>query len=472
MEPLEPGDPRALGPYRILARAGAGGMATVYLGRSRGGRAVAVKVVHAEFAQEPSHRDRFRFEVAAAVLVGGVHSPPVLDADTDAATPWMATEFLPSVSLREAVERFGPLPADSVRRLAAGLAEALAAFHRAGIVHLDVKPANVLLTVDGPRLIDFGIAATVRSDGPAGSRGFMSPEQMTGDAGPPSDVYSLGVTLEYARGGRLSPDEERDEALDVLIAECRRPEAAARPTAAELIGNMGQLTESHRTSGAPWLPPAVLAAIDARASAAVNPPVLAARSLARRRLLAGGAAAVVLAGAGGVALLAGAGDDTDGDPADRKATGKATGKAGAGNAAPASTPPAAPQASPSPSAEPVVLELSITGDGPLSSLTYAVNGRLTTLKDVPLSWRKTVEVPRREGSVDWRLRFTFPSGEVRVRVRRDGTQVNDETYPLPATRGFPNLYPHDVDTGGSAAWAGSGSGGGSAVSGSVPDDRV
>jgi serine/threonine protein kinase len=187
VHPLERGDPRAVGSYRILARIGTGGMAVVYLGRSRGGRVVAVKVMHAELAREPEYRDRFRREAAATRAAGGVHSPPFLDADPDADAPWMATAFLPSIPLREAVERFGPLPPASVRRLAAGLAEALAALHRAGIVHLDVKPANVLLTADGPRLIDFGIAAGTLPAGSAGSWGFMSPEQVAGHAGPPSE---------------------------------------------------------------------------------------------------------------------------------------------------------------------------------------------------------------------------------------------------------------------------------------------
>ncbi|MET9557424.1 serine/threonine-protein kinase [Streptomyces sp. NPDC006645] len=464
MEPLEPADPRALGPYRILARVGAGGMATVYLGRSRGGRAVAVKVVHAEFAQEPLHRARFRAEVAAAMAAGGTHSPPVLGADTDAATPWLATEFLPSVSLREAVETYGPLPADSVRRLAAGLAEALAAIHRAGIAHLDIKPANVLLTVDGPRLIDFGIAMKAMNGaaaGAAGSRGFMSPEQMTGAAGPPSDIYSLGSTLEYARGGR------GDEAFDPLIRECLRSAAAARPTAAELTARIASLTSYPDRTDSPWLPPAVLGAIDARAGATVNPPVPLPRPLARRRLLAGGAAAVILAGGAAVFAASGSGSgDGDGegerDGEERAGESGAKSKGDAENAVPAASASPSPSPTPSVSAKPVVLELSITGSsGPLSSLTYGVNGRLTTLKNVPLTWRKTVEVPRGEASVDWRLRFTFPSGEVRVRVLRDGSKLTDETHPLPAMRDFPNLYPCDVDTGGS-----------SAISGSVPGHDV
>jgi serine/threonine protein kinase len=241
MEKLERNDPRSIGPYRLLARIGSGGMAVVYLGRSRGGRAVAVKVVHAELAHDPEYRDRFRLEAATTEAAGGAHSPPFLDADTDGEAPWMATEFLPSVSLREAVERFGQLPADSVWRLAAGLAEALAAVHRTGITHLDVKPSNVLLTADGPRLIDFGIAAGAPPVAPSGSWGFMSPEQVGGTGvGPPSDVYSLGSTLAYALGAGQTKSADPDAALRMLIADCRRPDPSARPSAASLTERLAR----------------------------------------------------------------------------------------------------------------------------------------------------------------------------------------------------------------------------------------
>lgn len=442
MQRLERGDPRGCGRYRFLARVAAGGMAVVYLGRSRGGRAVAVKVPHAEYARDPEFRARFRCEVAAATAVGGVYSPPVLDADPDAATPWMATEFVPSVTLRDAVERFGPLPAGSVWRLAAGLAEALATIHRAAIVHLDVTPANVLLTADGPRLIDFGIAARTRSAGPAGSGGFMSPEQMAGDAGPPSDVYSLGATLEYASGA-----PHGDEELAGLIADCRRPDPGGRPIAAELTRRSASPAAHLERTNAAWLPPPVLAAIDRQASAAANPPVPPSAPPGRRTLLLGAAAALTATGgAGAVALLAGAGDGS------RPEEGKGTGESR--KAVPAGSPPASPSPASSPPAEPVKLEFVITGAGPLTSLTYWVNGRPTELRDVPLTWRRTVEVPRARGSVDWRIRFTFPAGRARVRVYQDGSRTTDHSFPVEGIAGFPDTYPHDVDMGGSAAWPG------------------
>ncbi|GHH07346.1 serine/threonine-protein kinase [Streptomyces lanatus] len=443
MERLEQGDPRTVGRYRILARIATGGMATVYLGRSPGGRAVAVKVPHTEYVREPGSRDRFRREVAAATAAGGTHSPPVLDADPDAPAPWMATEFLASLTLRDAVERYGPLPEASVRRLAAGLAEALTAIHRAGIVHLDVKPANVLLTADGPRLLDFGIAAHARSTGPAGSRGFMSPEQMAGDAGPPSDVYSLGATLEYARGARGT-----DEALDAVVADCRRADPAARPTVPELGLRLAELTPHPEPSGPAWLPSPVLAAIDRQLSVAANPPAPPQTGPGRRTVLVAGVSAV-LAVAGGVgAVLAASGDE---EPSPE----------GKGSGAPRKAAPAASSAAPSPSEEPVEIEFVITGDGPVSELTYWVNGRATTPGTASLPWRRTVSVRPEQGSVDLRLRYTMPSGRTRAQVFRDGNRLQDGTYPAEqALSGLPAdiLYPYNVDTVSSMAVAPPGSG--------------
>ena len=130
----------------------------MFLGRSPGGRLVAVKVVRAELAGQAEFRNRFAREVAAARKVSGLFTAPVVDADVDAPVPWLATAYVPGPSLAEAITRHGPLPATSVLALAAGLAEGLGAIHAAGIVHRDLKPSNVLLADDGPRIIDFGIS--------------------------------------------------------------------------------------------------------------------------------------------------------------------------------------------------------------------------------------------------------------------------------------------------------------------------
>jgi serine/threonine protein kinase len=208
LEELRPEDPRQLGAYRLIGRLGGGGMGRVFLGRSPGGRLVAVKVIHTELADSPDFRARFAREVEAARRVGGMFTAPVVDASMDGQVPWLATAYVRGPSLGEAVFEGGPLPAESVLALAAGLAEGLGAIHAAGVVHRDLKPSNVLLSEDGPCVIDFGISraaganALTRADLVVGSPGFMSPEQAEGhEVGTASDVFSLGAVLVYAATG-------------------------------------------------------------------------------------------------------------------------------------------------------------------------------------------------------------------------------------------------------------------------------
>jgi eukaryotic-like serine/threonine-protein kinase len=208
-EELQATDPRSVGPYRLLGRLGAGGMGQVYLGRSAGGRLVAVKLICPELAGEPGFRVRFAREVAVARTVGGLFTALVVDADAEAAVPWLATAYVPAPSLAEAVDDHGPLPAGAVATLAEGLAEGLAAIHAAGVVHRDLKPSKVLLAADGPRVIDFGISRAAeasmltQSGTVMGSPGFMSPEQAEGGpVGPASDVFSLGEVLAFAATGQ------------------------------------------------------------------------------------------------------------------------------------------------------------------------------------------------------------------------------------------------------------------------------
>ncbi|WP_263104046.1 serine/threonine-protein kinase, partial [Kitasatospora sp. DSM 101779] len=259
MEPLGAADPTRVGGYRLLRRLGAGGMGRVYLGRTAGGRTVAVKVVRGELADDPEFRARFRQEVAAARLVGGRWTAPVLDADTEGDQPWVASGYVAGPSLDAAVRRHGPLPVPAVHTLGAALAEALEQVHALGLVHRDVKPSNVLLALDGPRLIDFGIAraldaatALTRSGYVVGSPGYLSPEQAAGEpAGPAGDVFSLGAVLAFAATG-TAPfgegvsaavllyrvlHEEPDLAgitgpLHEAVRACLHKDAADRPTPA------------------------------------------------------------------------------------------------------------------------------------------------------------------------------------------------------------------------------------------------
>src|SRR5579872_4362299 len=234
MDPLQPGDPISVGSYRLLGRLGAGGMGQVFLGISPGGRKVAVKVIHPFHLRAPHFRERFAREIEAAQRVGGFHTAPVVDADPQGSPPWMVTAFIEGPSLQDAVDRDGPLPPGEVRALGAGLAEGLAAIHAAGLVHRDLKPGNVILAPDGPRIIDFGIARPALSSSlttagfVVGTVEYMSPEQARGEvAGPASDVFSLGMVLAFALTGRppfgLQPADLRavaDQALQDVILAC------------------------------------------------------------------------------------------------------------------------------------------------------------------------------------------------------------------------------------------------------------
>ncbi|QHC20370.1 serine/threonine-protein kinase [Streptomyces sp. GS7] len=299
MEPLAGEDPRVLGGYRLLGRLGAGGMGRVYLGRSAGGRTVAVKVVHAQFAADEQFRARFRREIESARRVGAAWTAPVLDADPDASVPWIATGYAAGPSLAQAVGAFGPLAEHSVRALGAGLAEALTAVHALGLVHRDVKPSNVLLTLDGPLLIDFGIARA--TDGTAsltatgvsvGSPGYMAPEQILGKgATGAADVFSLGAVLAFAATGvppfpgdssasllykvvheepELGP--QLDGELRELVAGCLAKDPARRPApegvAARLAGDrIGGAAGLVRDG---WLPAPVVEQVSRQAVELLN----------------------------------------------------------------------------------------------------------------------------------------------------------------------------------------------------------
>ncbi|GGW60318.1 hypothetical protein GCM10010503_42030 [Streptomyces lucensis JCM 4490] len=348
MEPLRGADPARIARYRLVRRLGTGGMGVVYLARSAGGSLVAVKVIRAAHAGDPGFRARFRREVETA---GRVRSPwvvPLLDADPEAESPWLATAFVPGPSLAEAVEAYGPLPGASVRFLGARLAQALGAVHGAGLVHRDVKPGNVLLAVDGPRMIDFGIArmpedtALTASGMVVGSPGFLSPEQAQGrgrEIGPASDVFSLGCLLAFAAAG-VRPFG-RDSAAEVLVRtvhdepdldgvpasllsllrDCLAKEPGARPT---VTGIQTALDGGGGAGG--WLPESLTGLIARRSAAVLALPAVDAtevsgtpagvdtvpgwedppRGATRRRLLVlGTVAGVVAAGATAVRLTAG-----------------------------------------------------------------------------------------------------------------------------------------------------------------------
>ncbi|WP_051865988.1 serine/threonine-protein kinase [Streptomyces griseus] len=209
MDALKAQDPARIGAHTLLARLGAGGMGQVYLGRSPGGRLVAIKVIRDEITDHPEALARFRREVETVRAVRSAYTANLIDASLDAAPYWLATEYVSGPTLSEAVRERGPLPAESAGRLFAALAEALASVHRYGVTHRDFKPQNVILSPQGPVLIDFGIArgaadtALTQTGFAPGTPGYTAPEVMiSNQVGAAADVFALGATLAYAATGR------------------------------------------------------------------------------------------------------------------------------------------------------------------------------------------------------------------------------------------------------------------------------
>ncbi|MET8676563.1 protein kinase [Streptomyces sp. NPDC004647] len=299
MDALTAEDPQWIGDYRLLGRLGAGGMGRVYLARSGGGRTVAVKLIKAGMAEQSEFRHRFRQEVEAARRVGDAWTAPVLDADTEAEVPRVATGYIAGPSLQQVVggppeDGRGPLPEHSVRTLAFGLAQALRDIHGAGLIHRDLKPSNILITIDGPRVIDFGIARALESaaedgvtlDGTVvGSPSFMSPEQVRSErVTAASDVFCLGTVLAYAATGRTpfgsvdsgihavmfkiaeeDPDLSGlpDGPLRALIASCLAKQPGLRPTPDEIAARTRP--EESGTAAPPWLPAPLIAQLGRQA---------------------------------------------------------------------------------------------------------------------------------------------------------------------------------------------------------------
>ncbi|HST65092.1 MAG TPA: serine/threonine-protein kinase [Mycobacteriales bacterium] len=304
LAPLRRQDPARIGPYTLLGRLGAGAMGRVYLGRSTAGRLVAVKTIRDEYAEEPDFRDRFAHEVAAARRVSGVFTAAVVAADAEAEVPWLATAYVAAPSLATLVETCGPLPVPAVRWLAAGCAEALESIHSVGLLHRDLKPSNVLVSLDGPQVIDFGVARAVErvqltaTREALGTPAYMAPEQAreTRRIGPASDVFSLGSTLLYAATGhapyqgettvdvlvRLATEEPDLSGLPPelagTVAACLDRDPERRPTPAALLAQIAATMrfEHGDGDGARSLPERALALIEEhrrRPPAALAPAV-------------------------------------------------------------------------------------------------------------------------------------------------------------------------------------------------------
>ncbi|MCX5101477.1 serine/threonine-protein kinase [Streptomyces sp. NBC_00439] len=348
--------PEYAGQYRLEARLGAGGMGVVHLARSASGLQLAVKVVHRQYAANPEFRARFRQEVGAARRVSGAFTASVVDADPDAVRPWMATLYVPGPTLAEQVKRNGPMAPAELRRLTAGLAEALRDIHRAGVIHRDLKPSNVLLSDSGPKVIDFGISRPYDSDLRTetgkliGSPPYMAPEQFQRprEVGPAADVFALGAVLVHAATGRGPFDSDspyivayqvvHDEAdlagvpadLAPLIGQCLTKDPAGRPTPDEIMTTLrppsyeaAAFIPSQRrpavtgagtdTRGAVALVPEAGARAGAEADTHVGDGKAGATGGANKRRWLAATAALLVMGAGGVwAVGAGTGSGGSG----------------------------------------------------------------------------------------------------------------------------------------------------------------
>ena len=337
MQPLAPHDPRQVGPYRTVALLGAGGMGRVYLGLDEHGRPAAVKVVRAEYAYDPDFRERFARELTLAQRVHGHFTPRVLAADTSGQTPWLATEYVMGPSLQDLVQLIGPLPEQAVHTLARGVAQALERLHANALVHRDLKPGNIMLSAQGPQVIDFGIARALEEgrDGDEerliGTPGYMAPENVRAEeAGPSSDVFALGGVLVHALTGtgpfgeghpsavlyRITTQEpvltEVPDSLRGLVTACLTKDPARRPTSAQVLHGLGGPIPP-APSAAAWLPPPAVEVIDrigheyqeaVRSAPAPEPPAHADGTAPRPR---GRRLALIGAGATALLLLVGAG---------------------------------------------------------------------------------------------------------------------------------------------------------------------
>ncbi|MBB4951866.1 serine/threonine protein kinase [Kitasatospora gansuensis] len=273
MKALQDGDPRRVGPYELLGVLGAGGMGRVYLGRL-GEVLVAVKVINEELTQNGDFIARFRREVTATRAMSGPYFAAIVDHDVDAEQPWLATEYVPGPTLNAVIAEHGPLDVVSVRALGVRLAQALGAIHAAGLVHRDVKPGNILLGADGPRLIDFGIArgaavTTLTQTGVLGTPQFMAPEQLQvrGRVTAAADVFALGLVLAFAATGEHpfgqtdsfafgfrivheEPDLEQVPAdLAGAVRRCLAKDPGERPTPGQLGAMLGLGEETLDRSG-------------------------------------------------------------------------------------------------------------------------------------------------------------------------------------------------------------------------------
>jgi eukaryotic-like serine/threonine-protein kinase len=208
LSPLLDEDPAQIGGHTLVGRIGAGGMGTVFAASAPDGGYLAIKVIHTDHAADPDFRARFAREVDLVRRVTGPRVPAFHGADPDAEAPWLATEYVPGRTVADHLDTHGPLTGGMLLGFAAGTAEALRVVHATGVVHRDLKPGNVILAADGPKVLDFGIARAVeetaltRTGGVVGTPGWIAPEHYQGaEITAAADMFAWGALVAYAATG-------------------------------------------------------------------------------------------------------------------------------------------------------------------------------------------------------------------------------------------------------------------------------
>ncbi|MET0496615.1 MAG: protein kinase [Actinoplanes sp.] len=449
MIPLLPSDPVSIGTFELLARLGTGGMGQLYLGRRPDRTTAAIKLIRPDLAHQKDFRARFRREIAAASQAAGPFIGQVVASDPDGSPPWLAVEYLTGPSLTDVIDQHGKLPETTVRPLMAGLAAGLAHLHELGLVHRDLKPGNVLITEDGPHIIDFGVSrvldsSTITQTGQLlGSPGFMSPEQALGTSTPglPTDVFALGALISYVLTGtspfgtgqtpaivyRIVHEQPTldgvPESLRDLLTSCLAKNPADRPTAREVAD---RLEPANFPAG--WLPPEVsedirsrtteLKAIqdplrDESAETTLRPrtspapaapqPEASPRRTARRSLLMVGAAAVVLLAAGGGTAVALSGSPPKAALVLPASSSPAPSPTSSRVPAPQDSAPPTPSDAaqqPAPGTSTVIVVRPPTAESTITTGARPAAPRPTTPKAAPKSKPKTVQTPTPRRTAD------------------------------------------------------------------------
>lgn len=255
-----------LGGYELLEVIGRGGFGTVYLGRDADGALGAVKVLHHHYADSPQFRARFRAEVENSMKVSEFCIARVLDADPEGSPPWVVTEYVEGPTLRQTVQDpgpdGGPRSEGDLYRIAVSTATALTAIHASGVVHRDFTPSNIMVTPDGIRVIDFGIAralenSPVSASALLGTPKYMAPEQFLGtQVSPAIDVFAWGSVIAFAGTGRDAfagenlavtlrkvlfekPDlSGLPDSLGAIVRWCLYKDPEVRPSANQLLASL------------------------------------------------------------------------------------------------------------------------------------------------------------------------------------------------------------------------------------------